>query len=191
MDKLLKYQDIKNRCSIYNPSEQIVFGEGNLDAKIFLIGEAPGETEIELKRPFVGKAGKNLDDFLEMLELDREDLYITNVCKLRPTKISEHNNVVNRVPNEEEINLFSSFLQREIALVNPILIVTLGATAIKTILDDSKASITKIHGREKLISNFHIFPLYHPASIIYREELLNDYKKDLLKLKSLIAKIIN
>ena len=95
------------------------------DPDIMLIGEAPGEQESLQGRPFVGKAGKNLDGFLQVLELNREDIYISNVVKVRPTKVSPRGSVSNRPPNPEELALFTPFLMEEILLVQPEMIVTL------------------------------------------------------------------
>ena len=93
---------------------KIVFGEGNQNASLMFIGEAPGGDEERLGRPFVGKAGKNLDKILEKLEINREDVYISNVVKVRPTRISIRGTVSNRAPNEDEITIFTPWLNDEI-----------------------------------------------------------------------------
>ncbi len=176
------------------PAEEkvLVFGEGQSDhPAIMLIGEAPGEQESLQRRPFVGKAGKNLDGFLEVVGLRREDIYISNVVKVRPTKVSEKGRVSNRPPNKEELALFTPYLYEEILLVQPQFIVTLGNVALKA-LADSKAVIGSMHGgvatvtvrHEKQSANFPIFPLYHPASIIYNRSLQEVYQEDLRRLKA-------
>ena len=135
------------------PAEEkvLVFGEGQSDhPAIMLIGEAPGEQETLQKRPFVGKAGKNLDGFLQVVGLNREDIYISNVVKVRPTKVSDKGRVSNRPPNREELALFTPFLYEEIHLVQPELIVTLGNVALKA-LAGSKAIIGSMHGEMKEI----------------------------------------
>jgi DNA polymerase len=181
----IKYQDIKNRCAIWS-TEKTVFGIGNLKASIVLVGEAPGETEVKQGKPFVGKAGQNLNEFLKVVELDREDLYVTNVVKIRPTKLSEHGNTINRPPNEDEIKKYSKYLFEEIDLIIPDLIVTLGGVAYKTIMGKS-LSISQDHGNKTIAeikgNHYNVFPLYHPASIIYKQELKDDYMADLIKLK--------
>jgi DNA polymerase len=189
--KEIKYQDIKNRCAIWS-TEKTVFGIGNLNANILLIGEAPGESEIKQGKPFVGKAGQNLNEFLKIVELDRKDLYITNVVKIRPTKISDHGNIINRPPNDDEILKYSKYLFQEIALVKPQLIVTLGGVAYKTVTSKRNASISRDHGKNIMVklndSNYMLFPLYHPASIIYKQELKDEYINDLHKLKDFVRK---
>lgn len=178
------------------PAEEkvLVFGEGQSDRPaIMLIGEAPGEQETLQKRPFVGKAGKNLDGFLQVVGLNREDIYISNVVKVRPTKVSEKGRVSNRPPNKEELALFTPYLYEEILLVRPSLIVTLGNVALKA-LAGSKAIIGSMHGEitgvtvahEKQSADFRLFPLYHPASIIYNRALQEVYQDDLIKLKALL-----
>lgn len=176
------------------PAEEkpLVFGEGQSDHPgIMLIGEAPGEQESLQGRPFVGKAGKNLDGFLQVVGLRREDIYISNVVKVRPTKVSEKGRVSNRPPNKEELALFTPYLYEEILLVQPRVIVTLGNFALKA-LAGPKAVIGAMHGvpsavtvtHEKQSAEFSLFPLYHPASIIYNRALQEVYQEDLQKLKA-------
>jgi len=175
------------------PAEEkpIVLGEGNTDhPPVMLIGEAPGEQESLQGRPFVGKAGKNLDGFLQVLELQREDIYISNVVKIRPTKVSDKGRVSNRPPNKEELALFTPYLMEEILLVQPQRIVTLGNFALRA-LCGPKAIIGDMHGKETRVSvthekqteDFQLFPLYHPASIIYNRSLQAVYDEDLRALK--------
>ena len=178
------------------PAEEkpIVLGEGNTDhPPVMLIGEAPGEQESLQGRPFVGKAGKNLDGFLQVLALGREDIYISNVVKIRPTKVSEKGRTSNRPPNKEELALFTPYLMEEIQLVQPRMIVTLGNVALKA-LCGPKAIIGDMHGRETQVivkhekqeSEFPLFPLYHPASIIYNRSLQEVYDGDLQALKQVL-----
>lgn len=181
------------------PAEEkvLVFGEGQSDhPAIMLIGEAPGEQETLQGRPFVGKAGKNLDGFLEVVALKREDIYISNVVKIRPTKVSEKGRTSNRPPNREELALFTPYLYEEILLVQPQIIVTLGNVALKA-LAGSKAIIGSMHGTPAEVTVTHgrqsvscqLFPLYHPASIIYNRALQEVYQDDLHKLKAYLSKI--
>ena len=178
------------------PAEEkpIVLGEGNTNhPPVMLIGEAPGEQESLQGRPFVGKAGKNLDGFLQVLELKREDIYISNVVKIRPTKVSEKGRISNRPPNKEELALFTPYLLEEILRVEPKMIVTLGNFALKA-LCGPKAIIGDMHGRETQVTVSHekqegvfvLFPLYHPASIIYNRSLQAVYDADLQALKTLL-----
>ncbi len=178
------------------PAEEkpIVPGEGNADhPPVMLIGEAPGEQESLQGRPFVGKAGKNLDGFLRVLELNREDIYISNVVKIRPTKVSDKGRVSNRPPNKEELALFTPYLMEEILLVQPKMIVTLGNFALKA-LCGPRAVIGDMHGRTTRVllthgkqqAEFNVFPLYHPASIIYNRSLQAVYDEDLQALRQLL-----
>ena len=183
------------------PAEEkvLVFGEGQSEhPAIMLIGEAPGEQETLQGRPFVGKAGKNLDGFLDVVGLRREEIYISNVVKLRPSKVSEKGRVSNRPPNREELALFTPFLYEEILRVQPQIIVTLGNVALKA-LAGSKAVIGSMHGapsrvtvqHEKKQGEYALFPLYHPASIIYNRSLQEVYQADLEALKAWLTRQAN
>ena len=163
----------------------LVFGEGAPGARVMMIGEAPGEREALLGRPFVGKAGKNLDEFLALSGLSRGDMYVTNAVKFRPTKLSQAERVVNRPPTQEEISLFLPFLRREIALISPGVVVTLGNVPLKALLG-AKAVIGDMHGREICDKGVRLFPLYHPASIIYNPSLRDAYGRDMETLAALI-----
>ena len=98
--------------------KELVIGNGSLNSRVLLIGEAPGAKEVEQKKPFVGQAGKHLQEFIDILKLDRDDLYITNTVKFRPTKESKKTGgKVNRAPNKSEINQFKEFLYEEIEII--------------------------------------------------------------------------
>ena len=160
----------------------LVFGEGTLGAQVMLIGEAPGEQEVLAGRPFVGAAGKNLDAFLAASGFSRDALYITNVVKFRPVKASEKGRLSNRTPTREEVALFVPWLVREIELVSPKLVVTLGNTALRAILGD-KVSIGDMHGEMRpLAQDRLLIPLYHPASVIYNRALRQTYMEDVQRL---------
>ncbi len=166
---------------------RVVFGDGKINAEIMLIGEAPGGEEEKQGRPFVGKAGKNLDEFLYIVGLEREDIYISNVVKLRPFKLSpKTNKPVNRPPDREELDFFVPYLHREIELVKPKLIVTLGNFALKYVLMDKSVVIGDCHGQLIEKDGKRIFPLYHPASVIYDRAKGPVYLEDLHKLKEIL-----
>ena len=156
----------------------LVFGEGDPGATVMMIGEAPGEQESLQGRPFVGKAGKNLDEFLEGAGMDRSALYVTNTVKFRPTKRSAAGRTVNRPPTQEEIKLFLPWLKREISLVNPKCVITLGNVPLKALTDRGRV-IGDVHGQFLDWEDRLLFPMYHPASVIYNPSLKEVYRRDI------------
>jgi len=181
MDKMRSELE-KLIADIYeDESKVLVHGEGRTGARVMLIGEAPGQQETLKRRPFVGKAGKNLDEFLELAELERSELYVSNTVKFRPTKISAAGRVVNRPPTREEIRLFLPWLRREIELAAPEVIVTLGNVPLKA-LAGSKAVIGDCHGAWLDAEGLRLYPMYHPASMIYNPSLREVYAQDVRRL---------
>lgn len=179
----IEYNDIV-RNELKSDS-RVVFGEGKEHAQILLIGEAPGENEEKQGKPFVGAAGKNLMEFLDILELTREDIYITNVVKIRPYKISEKTGKrINRTPNKIEFDASVPILKRQIEYIHPRIVVTLGNTALRAVYFDNKITIGDVHGRPIDMEGYTLFPLYHPASIIYNRALKDTYIDDVKRLKS-------
>lgn len=167
------------------PGRKTVMGEGNVHSGIMLIGEAPGGEEEKLGRPFVGKAGKNLTGFLEIMGLDRSGLYITNVVKIRPCgQSAKTGRTVNRPPTRNELEFFIPFLEREIEAVDPGIIVTLGNTPLRAVTGEKTASIGEYHGRIITVGGRRIFPLYHPAAVIYNRKLETVYMEDIWILRS-------
>ena len=156
----------------------LVFGEGRVGAPVMMVGEAPGEQESLLGRPFVGKAGRNLDAFLEEAGLDRGALYVTNTVKFRPTKRSNAGRTVNRPPTQEEIKLFLPWLLEEIELVGPRVVITLGNVPLKALAGRGSA-IGEAHGRLVEWQGRLLFPMYHPASVIYNPSLKEVYRRDI------------
>lgn len=189
MNKSKKIKELYNDLKSMLTNEQIfVPGEGNLDTKLMLIGEAPGAKETELGRPFVGVAGKNLDEFLHIIHREREDIYISNVVKFRPYKVHpKRGTKSNRPPTKKEINLCISTLFDEIKLISPKIVVTLGNTALKAVLSDNKVTIGEYHGTEiPYMDGVTLFALYHPASIIYNRSLADVYRQDLEQLSKML-----
>ena len=158
-------------------------GEGEIGARVMLVGEAPGEQETLMGRPFVGKAGKNLDEFLELAGLERSQLYVTNAVKFRPTKRSAAGRTVNRPPTREEVSLFLPWLRREIELVAPEVIVTLGNVPLRA-LTGPKAVIGDVHGAFQNADGLRLYPMYHPASLIYNPALREVYAEDIRRLSA-------
>ena len=184
MDNL---ENMKNEYIQKYNDRKLVFGEGKTDGGVMLIGEAPGGEEEKMGRPFVGKAGKNLDEFIELAGLKREDLYITNVVKFRPTSISEKTGrKVNRTPSREEIEDFVPLLKNEISTYKPYLIVTLGNVPLKAVTGNNRLSIGDCHGKIMQLEGLNIYPLYHPASVIYNRNLKNVYASDVKNIKEYI-----
>lgn len=167
----------------------LVFGEGPMQPRLMLIGEAPGEQETLMGRPFVGKAGKNLDRFLELAGMRREEIYISNAVKIRPTKTGKTGRISNRPPTREEIALFRPWLLKEIALVAPQVIATLGNVPLFAVTNDKRLTIGEAHGRvmEAGESGRKLFALYHPASLIYNRALEPVYERDVRALAEWIA----
>jgi len=149
----------------------MVPGEGNPDAAVMLVGEAPGATEDQEGRPFVGRAGKLLDELLAEAGLAREDVYITNVVKARPPR--------NRDPRAGEVAHHMPWLEAELALVRPGLVVPLGRHALAHFTDGAK--ISDVHGTEMTARGRSLFPLYHPAAALrggaLRETVFADARK--------------
>ena len=188
-DQILKLnKKLQDFLIANNVEEQLVYGYGNCSSDIVLVGEAPGAQEVIQGRPFVGKAGKNLDDFLLYTGIERENVYITNVVKYRPYRISYSNNMMNRAPTRDEIDAFRPFLVKEIEIIDPKVIVTLGNTPL-TALSRGNVTIGRVHGMvmDSIVEGKKLFPLYHPASIIYNQNLRDVYLKDLEKLKTYLG----
>ena len=160
------------RCHLCETRTNVVFGVGPEDAKIMFIGEGPGENEDLQGEPFVGRAGKLLDDMLELIDLDRSKVYIAHMVKCRPPK--------NRDPLPEEQNACAPWLSRQIELINPRVIVCLGRiSAMRFIRPDFK--ITKEHGQWFEKDGRQVMAIYHPAALLRdprkRPETFDDLKK--------------
>lgn len=154
-----------------------VFGNGNPHADIVFIGEAPGQREDEQGVPFVGQAGKLLDELLGTIGLQRADVYITNVVKYRPPG--------NRDPLPEEKELCLPWLKAELALIKPTVLVPLGRHALTQFF--AKANISKVHGEpQKLTDDTHVFPLFHPAAALHNPALRDTLFTDIKKLKDFL-----
>ena len=151
------------RCKLYKERNHIVFGEGNEDARLMLIGEAPGHEEDLQGRPFVGAAGHLLDNMLKAINLSRREVYIANIVKCRPPH--------NRKPERDEIEACKPFLLKQIDIIKPSIICTLGSVATQTILE-TKTPITKLRGHIYDFSGIKLIPTFHPAYL-----LRNPYQK--------------
>lgn len=167
------------KCPLYGDRIYPVIGEGSHSAKIMFIGEAPGLNESQTGRPFCGAAGKILDELLESSGIKREDVYITNILKDRPPR--------NRDPQKEEIEACVPYLEKQIEIIKPEVICSLGNYSTAYILEryglkDKIQGISKIHGQifesQGLFHSFKIIPLYHPAVATYNANMKDVLKKD-------------
>jgi DNA polymerase len=156
---------------------RVVFGVGNPHAAIMFVGEAPGFYEDQQGEPFVGAAGKLLNELLESAGLSRSQIYIANVIKCRPPN--------NRDPEQDEVDTCKPFLLQQIALIKPTLICTLGNWATQTLLE-KKVGITKVRGRIFYHNGLAIFPLLHPAAALHQGNLREPLGEDFRKLKSFL-----
>lgn len=176
------------KCSLYKERVENgfypVIGEGNHQAKIMFIGEAPGLKEAKTGFPFCGAAGKILDELLKSAEIDRKDVYICNLLKDRPPG--------NRDPQPEEIKACSSYLERQIKTINPKVICPLGRYSMRFLMEkfglqDQIEGISKIHGRlfksKGLFQGISVIPFYHPAVVAYNPSMKNILKEDFKILK--------
>ena len=173
-----------------------VFGVGLETAEVMLIGEAPGAEETAAGRPFVGKAGKQLDALLAGAKIERDQLFVTNVVKYRPVVRSIHT-TKNRTPSKKEIAAGLDLLRKELELISPKVIVTLGNTplyAILTLAELPQQMIGSVHGVPMQISiqgtAYTLFALYHPASGIYNRSLLPIMEKDTCALGEHLVKAV-
>jgi uracil-DNA glycosylase len=165
-------------CGLSITRKNAVPGSGSINRKIILIGEAPGKNEDETGSPFVGSAGKILDQALIDARIERKEIYITNVVKCRPPN--------NRVPTDEEIRICTSeYLKKEIDIISPKIICILGATALKSLL--GLKSMTPYRGKIVKRPPLKYFITYHPAATIYNNKLKQIFFEDIQKL----AKIVN
>jgi len=167
------------KCGLCKTAKNPVYGEGNIDAEIVFIGEAPGATEDATGRPFVGRAGKLLEALLKALKMSREDVWIGNIIKHRPPN--------NRDPLPEEIVSCEPYLTMQLEIIKPVLIVTLGRFAMNYFYKDGK--ISRDHGRLIKIDGNYVFPLYHPAAGLRNGNMLEALKKDFAKIPAVIKKI--
>ena len=165
-------------CALSNTRNNVVFGKGNQKAKILIIGEAPGKDEDSSGEPFVGRAGKLLNEILFSMKLSRDNVYITNTIKCRPPE--------NRNPNSNEINSCSRFLDREISLISPNIIILLGKVAAERLMNTSE-TMSSLRGKVHFYKNTDIPMLvfYHPAYLLRSPSEKSKVWDDILLMKSI------
>jgi uracil-DNA glycosylase len=161
----------------------VVFGSGNADADLMFVGEAPGANEDRQGLPFVGQAGRLLDTLLEEIGLTRGDVFVANVLKCRPPG--------NRDPLPQEIDACQDYLFRQLELIEPRVVCTLGNFSTKLLRGDPSTGITRLHGREEVRRigprRVRLYPIYHPAAALYTPQMLDVLRTDFRRLPSLLA----
>ena len=172
----------QNICpDLAKTAKQLVFGDGNPDADIVFIGEAPGKNEDIQGLPFVGASGKFLSEMLALIDLERKDIYITNIVKYRPPN--------NRDPLPEEKEAFLPYLQAQLEVIQPKLIVTLGRHSMDVLLPGLK--ISQEHGQPKRYKGIVYLPLFHPAAALYNGSMRQTLIDDFVTIPLIIEKIQN
>lgn len=166
------------QCPLCQTRTQTVPGEGNLQARLMIIGEGPGADEDRYGRPFIGRAGQLLDQMLDAIDLKREDIYITNIVKCRPPQ--------NRTPKDEEAQACLGYLHRQIALVNPQILLLMGATALNQYYDKN-LRITKARGTWFEKDGRMIMATFHPAALLRDASKKTDAFMDMLAVKRMLA----
>jgi uracil-DNA glycosylase len=173
------------RCRLAQGRTQVVFGAGNPRADLMFVGEAPGFHEDKQGLPFVGQAGKLLEKLLNGVGLERGDVYIANVLKCRPPG--------NRDPQQDEIEACESHLFRQIELIEPMVVATLGNFATK-LLSGKPLGITRVHGQEQATTlgsrSVLLYPLYHPAAALYTPAMLKVLESDFARIPELLGRIV-
>jgi DNA polymerase len=164
------------KCALCKTRINVVPGEGSSKAEIMFIGEGPGKNEDEQGVPFVGAAGKLLDKLIELIGLTREDIYIANVVKCRPPG--------NRDPLPEEVEACRPWLDQQIEIIKPKLIILLGRHSMDRFLPNQKISVD--HGKPKRKNGQVYYPIYHPAAALYRNGLLEDLQKDFKRIPKVL-----
>ena len=175
------YEEIRNchKCILSEGRTHAVPGEGPEDAEILFIGEGPGFHEDRQGRPFVGAAGKYLEELLATIGLSREQVYIANVVKCRPPG--------NRDPQPEEIEACRPYLDKQIELVRPHLIVTLGRFSMQRYFPG--ASISRIHGQPKRVGSVIYYPMFHPAAALHQPRWRSLVEEDVARIPDLLTKL--
>jgi uracil-DNA glycosylase family 4 len=166
-------------CGIAKTRTKVVPGEGSENAQILFIGEAPGYHEDQMGRPFVGPAGQLLDKLLASIDLKRHQVHIANVIKCRPPN--------NREPSAEEIDNCHHWLDKQIALIRPKMIVTLGRYSMAKFFPGK--TISKIHGTGQKINGIIYFAMYHPAAALHQQSLRETLETDMLKIPRYLAEL--
>jgi DNA polymerase len=181
MQEIAKNVSICQKCRLYKTAKNSVVGEGSFDTPIVFVGEAPGATEDETGRPFVGRAGKLLEVMLNKIGYTREEVWIGNVIKHRPPE--------NRDPLPDEISSCEGYLEMQLKIINPKLVITLGRFAMNYFYSDGK--ISRDRGNIIKTNKYNVFPIYHPAAALRNPTMMRDFQLDFLKIPEVLKKIDN
>ena len=166
-----------SKCALCPSRTNLVFGTGDEHAELVFVGEAPGFHEDQQGIPFVGAAGKLLTQLLNSIGFQRDQVYITNILKCRPPN--------NRDPLPEEIEVCKPLLQKQLEIINPKIVATLGAHATRVMLKKN-ISISAVHGQQYEVDGFYVFPIFHPAAALYNRTNLSGLQEDFQKLKEIL-----
>lgn len=179
LPQLQSYLGDCSLCNLSKSRKHIVFGEGNPEADIMFVGEAPAELEDESGRVFVGRSGEMLDKIIQnVLNLRREDVYIANIVKCRPP--------LNRTPTQEEALMCKPFLIKQIEIVKPKIIVALGATSYSYLTGDMSGDISKVRGEIISFGSSKLMPTFHPSYLLRNPSFKKDVMGDMLKVKGIL-----
>lgn len=176
MDKIAGSVRACRKCRLREGALNAVPGDGNIDAELVFIGEAPGRTEDETGLPFVGRAGKLLDESLKEIGFSRKDVWIGNIIKHRPPD--------NRDPLPDEIGVCEKFLEYQLKIISPVLIVTLGRFALNYFYPEGR--ITSDRGNLFRTKNYNIYPVYHPAAALRNPEMMRGFKDDFKRIRQVL-----
>lgn len=179
LPQIAKEVIVCEKCKLHPTRKKAVPGEGPENAKIMFIGEGPGFHENEQGRPFVGPAGKFLEELLASIGMKRSEVFITNVIKCRPPQ--------NRDPEPDELKACSSYLERQIAAINPKVVVTLGRYSMEKFFPGAK--ISAIHGQARTIGGRLVVAMFHPAAALHQPQYRSLIEADFKKLPGLMAKM--
>lgn len=184
LHKLKDKMELDDKLPLKSSESKLVFGSGNTEADILICGEGPGAQEAKTGLPFVGQAGKLLDKLLNLAELERKNVFITNIVHHRPPE--------NRDPLPNEIHCYGKYLDEIIKIIDPKIIITLGRFSMAKFLPD--VFISQVHGKEYEVKwsdkKFIVIPMYHPAASLRNGKILEAEKQDFIKLKETITRIL-
>lgn len=178
MQNLLNKVSVCTECQLHKTRSNVVFGEGNTDARLMFIGEGPGAEEDRQGRPFVGRAGQLLTKMINAMGLEREDVFITNIVKCRPPQ--------NRNPFKDEISTCIGYLHKQIEIIKPEVIISLGGVAAQTLLNTEKG-ISRLRGKFTELNGIKLMPTFHPAYLLRNPKMKRPAWEDLQEVMKILG----